>query len=106
MDSYNISMIFKYIDPLYFFASLCFGILVVYISSPIPDVIVKYPTLDNAGKLTYKDEHGVCYRYIAKEVSCPPSAGSLVREMMTEEKPPKHEEKGILYNLLERITKR
>ena len=30
----------------------------------------KYPTPDNAGKLTYKDKNDVCYKYSGKEVSC------------------------------------
>lgn len=60
-----------YIIPLYFFISFCIGMFAVYISTPKPKIIIKYPTPDNAGKVIYKDNSGICYKYSAKEVNCP-----------------------------------
>lgn len=64
-------MITDYIDPLVFLIALCVGLFYTYISTPAPTVVIKYPTPDNAGKITYVDDAGVCYRYQMKEVSCP-----------------------------------
>lgn len=60
-----------YIIPLYFLVSFCIGIFVVYLSTPKPKIIIKYPTPQNAGKIIYKDNSGVCYKYLVKEVKCP-----------------------------------
>ncbi len=46
------------------------GFMVSYITSPKPEVIVKEPTLDNAGKVTYLDEKNMCYRYRPERVTC------------------------------------
>lgn len=60
-----------YIDPLYFLIALCLGLLYTYVSAPVPQVIIKYPTPFNAGKVTYVDQNDVCYKYQIKKVSCP-----------------------------------
>lgn len=62
---------FDYIIPLYFFISFSIGILISYLITPTPQIVIKYPTPDNAGKIIYKDSADVCYKYRAKEVSCP-----------------------------------
>lgn len=36
-----------------------------------PKIVIQYPTPENAGKITYIDDAGVCYRYRAQPVSCP-----------------------------------
>lgn len=64
-------MISKYIIPFYFFIALFIGLFIAYISTPVPDIIIKYPTPQNAGKIVYKDDSDVCYKYKAEEVSCP-----------------------------------
>lgn len=64
-------MINKYIIPFYFFIALFIGLFVAYVSTPVPDVIIQYPTPENAGKIIYKDDADVCYKYKAEEVSCP-----------------------------------
>lgn len=58
------------VDIFYFFISLFIGFFLVYITSPKPKVIVKYPTVKNAGKILYEDDNGVCYKYRAIEVDC------------------------------------
>ena len=64
-------MILKYIIPFYFFIALFIGLFIAYISTPVPDIIIKYPTPQNAGKIVYKDDSDVCYKYKVEEVSCP-----------------------------------
>jgi hypothetical protein len=61
----------KNINPFYFFVSLAVGLFMVYIFNPPPQVVVKFPSPYNAGKITYKDKHDSCYIYRADKVSCP-----------------------------------
>jgi hypothetical protein len=61
----------KYINFRYFFCALVIGLFVAYISTPPPDIVIKYPTPDNAGKVTYRDAADVCYKYKSKVVKCP-----------------------------------
>lgn len=60
-----------YIDPLAFFIALFIGLFLSYIYSPPKKIIIKWPTPENAGKVIYKDDADTCYKYNAKEVSCP-----------------------------------
>ena len=61
----------KQIKPLYFFASLAIGLFLVYMFHPTPEVVVKFPSPYNAGKVTYHDNHDSCYQYKANMVECP-----------------------------------
>jgi hypothetical protein len=49
---------------------LVLGVAGIYFIKPEGTVQYKYPTPENAGKLTYKNKNGVCYQYSGKEVSC------------------------------------
>jgi hypothetical protein len=60
----------KLFVPWAFVLSLSLGILFVYLSAPTPLVIVRYPTPENAGKETYRDGTGRCYRYRPEVVPC------------------------------------
>ena len=42
----------------------------MYVLKPSPVVIYKYPTMDNAGKVIYKDRNDVCFKYHADTVDC------------------------------------
>ena len=70
--------LFTRINPTYFLIAFCVGILFVYLASPQPSVIVKFPTPYNAGKVTYRDKSNTCYQYKAEKTSCP-AKKSLVR---------------------------
>jgi hypothetical protein len=59
------------IIPFYFFISLFIGFFMVYIFTPPPKIIYKYPTPDNAHKLTFQDEVNNCYKYKTKKIACP-----------------------------------
>ena len=71
-------MLSNYINPYYFMISLCIGFFFVYILTPTPDIILKYPTPDNAGSIIYKDKADVCYKYKAKEVDCPTDKSKVI----------------------------
>ena len=64
-------MIFDFLDIRYFIASFAFGMLIIYTTTPQPEIIIKYPTPENSGKIIYKDDAGVCYKYRAEEIECP-----------------------------------
>lgn len=53
-----------------FIASLCIGLLFVYLSNPPPTVIYVYPTPDNIDKVEYKDKASNCFKFNSQEVSC------------------------------------
>lgn len=70
-------MILDFINFKFFIIAFAIGMLVVYTTVPKPDVIIKYPTPENAGKIIYKDDAGVCYKYRAEEVDCPSDAHTV-----------------------------
>ena len=67
------------LNKFYFFISLVIGLLFAYLFTPQPDVIIRYPTPENAGKIIYQDSNEVCYKYIANEVQCPADK-SLIKD--------------------------
>lgn len=46
------------------------GIIAILFVKPIQQVVYKYPTPENAGKIVYKDNNGVCYQYESTPVDC------------------------------------
>ncbi len=68
---------FDFIDPFYFLIALAVGLLYTYLSAPKPEIVFKYPTPDNAGKITYVDDAGVCYKYKVDVASCPTDASKI-----------------------------
>jgi hypothetical protein len=58
------------LHPLYFLLSFAVGMLYCYLTNPKPEVIVKFPSPFNAGKVVYKDDD-TCYKYKADKVECP-----------------------------------
>tara|TARA_B100000902_G_C27188061_1_gene852429 strand:- start:494 stop:754 length:261 start_codon:yes stop_codon:yes gene_type:complete len=59
------------IDTRWFLISLCVGLLMVYCTTPMPDVIIKYPTPFNSHRMVFKDDVDNCYKFNTHEVSCP-----------------------------------
>ncbi len=59
-----------YFDLKYFIIAFFVGITIVYFTTGTPEVIVKYPTPFNAGKITYMDEVGNCYKFEAEKQKC------------------------------------
>ena len=58
------------IDIMIFSISLFIGLFLVYITAPVPNIIFKYPTLNNINETTYVDEKNKCYRYVPKPIPC------------------------------------
>tara|TARA_B100001250_G_C19221823_1_gene538274 strand:- start:309 stop:560 length:252 start_codon:yes stop_codon:yes gene_type:complete len=70
--------IFKNIDPVIFIVSFTIGLFMCYITSPKPQIIIKYPNPDNAGKIIYKDNAETCYKYSSEEVKCPSDKNKII----------------------------
>ena len=64
-------MFFDKIQPLYFLVAFGLGLLYCYISKPKPQVVLKFPSPTNVGKVTYKSGDGSCYKFKANKESCP-----------------------------------
>ena len=63
----------KFIPKFQFFPfllGLTFGIFFVYILKPPAMVITKYPNVENAGKIIYRDRNGTCFQYDTNIVDC------------------------------------
>jgi hypothetical protein len=67
-------MLFAKIRPLYFFVAFSVGLLACYIMTPPPNVVVRFPSPYNAGKVVYKDKGQSCYTFSADQVECPTDA--------------------------------
>lgn len=59
------------VEVFYIALGLFIGLFIVYVTTPPPKVILKYPTLDNIQTTTYIDENNQCYKYYAVEIPCP-----------------------------------
>jgi hypothetical protein len=53
-----------------FIIAFAIGIFYVYIATPKPKIIIKYPTPYNANRVVYKNENDICYKYQVEEVKC------------------------------------
>jgi hypothetical protein len=58
------------IEIFYLLFGLAVGFFIIYVMSPPPKVVLKYPNLANISDTTYVDENGICYKYFATEVPC------------------------------------
>ena len=58
------------IDLMVFSISLFVGLFLVYITAPKPNIIFKYPTLNNIHDTVYIDESNKCYKYVPKVIDC------------------------------------
>lgn len=67
------------IDLRYFLAAFALGLLVCYVMAPAPQVVVKFPSPYNVGKVVYKDKAGGCFMYRADKGSCPKDR-SVIRD--------------------------
>ena len=59
------------IHPFYFILAFAIGILYCYVTKPVPNIIVKFPSPTNAGKVVYKNEDESCFKFQASKVECP-----------------------------------
>jgi hypothetical protein len=63
--------ILEYIDLFWFLIAFAIGLFYTYITAPEPQIVIKYPTPFNAGRVTYIDKNDVCYKYQMQKVECP-----------------------------------
>lgn len=77
--------IFAKINPFYFFIAFAIGLFFVYIVTPPPEVIVKFPSPFNAGKIVYKDKSDTCYVYKADNVACPKDKSAIKPQPLFED---------------------
>lgn len=56
------------VEPFSFLTALFITILILYIFSPNPEIMIKYPDLSQEVSDVYIDNKGVCYRYHRVEV--------------------------------------
>ena len=65
-------MFFDKINPLAFFLAFAFGLLFCYVTKPAPQMVVKFPSPQNAGSVVYKSKaDDGCFKFEAEKVSCP-----------------------------------
>ena len=72
--------LFNRLNPIAFFLAFCIGLSICYIMAPKPTVLVKYPTPETSGLLTFIDDASNCYKFKTKEVKCPKDK-SLIKEI-------------------------
>ena len=70
-----------FIDPIAFFVSFAIAFFFYYILAPPKKIVIQYPTPENAEKITYQSDGDNCYKYKAKEVSCPANK-SIIKDIM------------------------
>tara|TARA_A100001015_G_C14616624_1_gene566318 strand:+ start:404 stop:601 length:198 start_codon:yes stop_codon:yes gene_type:complete len=58
------------LDLYVFMISLFIGLMIVYCTNPIPEVIIKYPTVENVNDTIYIDENNNCYKYKPEQSNC------------------------------------
>lgn len=54
-----------------FFMSFAIGLLYCYVTTPPPEIVYKFPSPLNSGKVVYKESNNKCYKYNAEKVACP-----------------------------------
>ena len=64
-------MIKEYFDVFWFIIAFGVGMFLAYISTPIPDIIYKYPTPENSNTTIYSDNANNCYKYQSNKTDCP-----------------------------------
>lgn len=58
------------IIPIILILSIFMTFLMLYIISPNPKIILKYPNINDPISDLYVDDNNVCYRYHTKEIKC------------------------------------
>ena len=54
-----------------FILSFSITLFFVYVTTPMPAIIYKYPTPETADNLIYQKHSGSCYKYKSNPVPCP-----------------------------------
>jgi hypothetical protein len=78
-------MLFGRLRPVYFFAAFAVGLLFCYLVTPPPEIVVKFPSPFNAGRVTYQDRAQNCFQFDASKVSCPKDRGLVKPQPIMED---------------------
>lgn len=55
--------------PIYFISAMFITMFILYLLSPVPEIIIKYPSPDHEVSDVYVDDNHVCYRYHRREIN-------------------------------------
>ena len=55
---------------IYFLISILISFTVLYLLSPEPKIIIKYPKIEDKVSGLYVDDNNICYRYHKEEIKC------------------------------------
>ncbi len=69
----------------YFLLSFTIGLFFCYITNPKPEIVLKFPSPTNAGKVVYKDKADQCYSYKAEKTACPHDAHHIKPQPVLED---------------------
>lgn len=72
--------LFNRLNPFAFFLAFCVGLFLCYVTAPKPTVLIKYPTPETSGLLTFMDDASNCYKFKTTQVKCPKDK-SLIKEI-------------------------
>lgn len=60
----------RHINFKWFIFSFSLGLLIVYITTSPPSVVIKYPTPETSRDVVFKDDVENCYKFKATEAPC------------------------------------
>ena len=69
INFYHYSIMIEII-PFYFLLSFFISFSILYILTPLNNIIIKEPIVDDTVSKLYIDDNNVCYRYKRQEVAC------------------------------------
>lgn len=75
---------FERLNLFYLVISFCIGIGYIYIVTPPPTVIRKFPSPFNTNHLVYKDKENNCYKYKHEKISCDHTEHNVVDQPVME----------------------
>ena len=67
-----------------FLGAFTIGMIYIYISTPKPKIIIKYPNPYNCGKIVYRDKSDTCFVFKAKKVTCPTDKKKIKQQPISE----------------------
>ena len=70
--------LFDKLNPFVFLLAFCVGIFICYITSPTPQIILKYPDPDDP-MARYIDKESNCFKYVKKPIKCPKNKEKIIK---------------------------
>ena len=59
------------IIPLYFLLAVLVTFMLLYVFTPKPTILIKYPNIEDVDSPLYIDDNDVCYKYKKQQIDCP-----------------------------------